>query len=304
MKSSLLPVVLLLESAVPGSLVPEVRRDIAANHFEQAEAKIRSFESAHGVTPEMLEALSWLGRGALAAHKLEAAAKYAARTQLLAERALAGRKLDSDPQLAIALGAGIEVQGHVWALEGDRAGAVAYLTGQLARYHGTSVRARIQKNINLLSLEGKPAPALEAREFLGPRPPSLASLKGHPVLLFFWAHWCSDCKALGPVLAALAEEFRTQGLVIIAPTQRYGYAARGAEATPAEELLYIDHVRHKYYQPLLQVPVPVSDETFKVYGCSTVPTLVLVDRQGIVRLYHPGPMSHLELSAKLKVLLR
>ena len=30
--------------------------------------------------------------------------------------------------------------------------------------------ARIQKNINLLSLEGKPAPPLELKEFLGPRP--------------------------------------------------------------------------------------------------------------------------------------
>lgn len=304
MSRNLLPLVLLLESTLSGSLVSEVRREIAASQFDQAAARIRSFEAAHGTTPEMIEALSWLGRGALAAHRLNDASEYATRTRSLVEKVLAGRSLDSDSRLATALGAAIEVQGQVQSLEGDRAGAVAFLQAQLARYGNTSIQTRIQKNINLLSLEGRPAPAIETQRYLGARPPSLASLRGHPVLLFFWAHWCPDCKAEGPAVAAVAEEFRARGLVVIAPTQLYGYAAHGADATPDEELRYIDQVRRHNYPALLQTPVPVSEAAFRAYGCSTVPTLVLVDRQGIVRLYHPGIISRQALAAKVAELFR
>jgi thioredoxin-related protein len=51
------------------------------------------------------------------------------------------------------------------------------------------------------------------------------------------------------------------------------------------------------------MPVPVSEENFKVYGASTTPTLVLIDRRGVVRLYHPGNLSYEELAAKLESIL-
>jgi hypothetical protein len=35
-----------------------------------------------------------------------------------------------------------------------------------------------------------------------------------------------------------------------------------------------------------------------------VPTLVLLDRRGIVRLYHPGNMTEGELSAAIELLLK
>lgn len=49
--------------------------------------------------------------------------------------------------------------------------------------------------------------------------------------------------------------------------------------------------------------MPVSEENFKMYGASTMPTLVLIDRQGLVRLYHPGAMSYEELAARVEVVI-
>ena len=305
MNPSFLPVVLLLESAVPGTLVPEVRHAIAAPTSSNRRRR-RSVPLNPSTAPRRRcsKRSPWLGRGALAAHRFDLALKSAARTEELAEKVLPSHKLESEPRLATALGAAIEVHGQVRGLQGDRSGALEYLHERLERYQSTPIRARIQKNINLLGLEGKPAPALNAREHLGAALPSLASLRGKPVLLFFWAHWCPDCKAQVPVLAALLEQFHGEGLTLIAPTQRYGYVARGAAASPAEELPYIDQVRHKHYQPLLAASVPVSEELFKVYGASTVPLFVLIDRAGIVRMYHPGQMSLDELAARVKALPR
>jgi thioredoxin-related protein len=41
----------------------------------------------------------------------------------------------------------------------------------------------------------------------------------------------------------------------------------------------------------------VSEANFTRYGASTTPTVVLIDRAGIVRLYHPGAMTYAELRA-------
>jgi len=300
---SLLPALLVLESAAAGAIIPDVRAAIAKNDFPAAESQIRAYRSQHGVTPEMLEAMSWLGRGALAQKQYDKAEGYAAETRKLALEELKKRPLDAEKNLPIALGASIEVQAQVMAARGQRSEAVAFLREELARWRATSIRTRIQKNIHLLSLEGQPAPALEMKEWIGPKPQPLAALKGKVVLLFFWAHWCGDCKAQAPILARLNEELGPKGLVVVGPTQRYGYVAKGEEAGPAAELKYIDEVRGKFYAALASMPVPVSEENFKQYGSSTTPTLVLLDRAGLVRMYHPGKMTYEELRGRVEGLL-
>jgi thiol-disulfide isomerase/thioredoxin len=284
---------LLVSGLCSAAIIADVRAAIAKGDLAAGEALIEQYRKQRGVTPEMIEAHSWLGRGALAARRYDKADSYAAQTRDMVLVELRKRLLDAEKHLPIALGASIEVQGQVMAVRGERSASVDFLQRELARWRSTSIRTRIQKNINLLSLEGKPAPPLELNEHLGLKPAPFAELKGKAVLLFFWAHWCPDCKSQSPVLSRLAQEFGPKGLVILSPTQRYGYAARGQEVTPQEELTYINQVRQQYYPDMA---VPVSEENFKNYGSSTTPTLVLIDRQGIIRLYHPGRMSYEELA--------
>src|SRR5215212_9949927 len=291
------------QTARPVTLVSEVRAALNAHDLTRAEAIVAKRRAEQGNTAEVLEAASWLGRGALAEKHLDRAEQYAAdvQTQILA--ALAGRPVDVDPKFATALGATIEVQGQVAAARGARSEAVTYLQRELEKYKSTSMLKRIQKNINLLTMEGQPAPALDRSEHIGPPPPSSQDLKGKVVLLFFWAHWCPDCKNEAPVLAKLLAKYQAQGLTVIAPTQRYGYVAGGKSATADEELRYIVQMRDTVYSVLKDLPVPVSVANHERYGVSTTPTNVIVDRQGNVRLYQPGQMTEAELEAKLAPLV-
>ena len=59
-----------------------------------------------------------------------------------------------------------------------------------------------------------------------------------------------------------------------------------------------------YYAPIITTPAPVNEENFRNYGASTTPTLVLVDRAGIVRVYHPGTMTYEELREAIERLMR
>ena len=289
--------------AAAGQIIGDVRDAIAANDFAQGERSIQAYRVTHGVTPEMLEALSWMSRGELDAKRYEEAQRYAAETRKLALQELAKRPMDAERHLPIALGASIEVHAQVLAARGSRGEAIQFLNQELATYRGTSIRVRIQKNINLLTLEGKPAPPLEMAHWLGPSPKTLAQWKGHPVLLFFWAHWCGDCKAEVPDLERLLAEYAAKGLVLIGPSQHYGYVAGGEDAPREQETRYIDEVRRTYYGRLEGMSVPLSEDNFKMYGASTTPTLVLVDRAGIVRLYHPGAMPYAQLSKMVAAVL-
>ena len=285
------------------TVIADVRAAIAEGDFEQGEQILNEYQAANGTTPKAIAALSWLGRGALAADELDRAEQYAIDAYDLAKATLEGRSPDEDRDLEIGLGAAIEVQAHVQAQRGERSDAVYFLRQEFEAYGDTVLHKRIQKNINLLSLEGQQAPGLEASEYLGRPAPSAEDLKGKVAVLFFWAHWCPDCKAQSPILAKMLEKYGSQGLEIVAPTQRYGFIARRRDVGADEELQHIRKILNTEYEFLRDGAVPVSEASHKQYGVSTTPTLVLVDREGIVRLYHPGQMSEEALEAAIRLLL-
>jgi thiol-disulfide isomerase/thioredoxin len=293
------------------TIVRDVRMAVACtswpcspkDDFTAAEEILSKYRAANGDTSEALEALSWLARAALAANKLDRAQAYAADAYDLSRAALKVRSLERDQSLELALGAAIEVQGQVRAAQGRRSDAVYFLRRELDAFRNTALHMRIQKNINLLSLEGQPAPALQPGEELGSPTPAFDKLRGKVVVLFFWAHWCGECKKQAPILAKLLDEHRAAGLTVVAPTQRYGYTVKRAPATPDAELAHIRQVRDEFYPFLRSEAVPVSEENHKSYGVSTTPTVVVLDRKGIVRMYHPGMMTAQELEAAIRPLV-
>ena len=143
-------------------------------------------------------------------------------------------------------------------------------------------------------MEGQPAPAIEG----------LTKLKGKPILVFLWAHWCGDCKSQAVALARVTAKYKDRGLAVIAPTRLYGSTEKKSEnATVEEENAESARVWKELYKGLADVPVVVSEPVMVRYGVSTTPTFALIDRKGIVRLYHPGRLAESELERQIEKLL-
>ncbi len=280
-------------------------RDMAwAEEVDAAQTLIEAQRPHHDTSsPGWLLAASWLGRGASFAERWDVAGQYAGEARDGSVALLDQRDLDADSELPLALGAGIEVLGHAQDARGDHAGAVEFLAAQREKYRGTSIETRIQKNVLLLSLEGQPFPVLDVEHHLGTPLPSAESLKGKVVVAFFWAHWCPDCKRQLPVLDQLNETYGDQGLAILGPTQLYGYVSRGEDATPEQELAYLRGAYQERFPVPSWMSVPISQQNFLDFGVSTTPTLVVIDREGIVQLYNPGDLPYEELAPHVERLL-
>jgi thiol-disulfide isomerase/thioredoxin len=279
--------------ASAASLVPDVRLLAEQGQYSKAAGYVKAYEAEHGRSPASILALSWLGRVALTQKKYDLAERYARDTYEEVLEKLKHMPLDREPDLVLALGASLEVQGQVLVARGERTAAISMLEAELRKYPNTPLAVRIRKNINLLSLEGKPAPFLAG----------IALPNGKPALLFFWAHWCGDCRVEAPILAQLKKEFGPRGLRFIGPTQKYGYIGSQTNVPGDREIAYIEEIRRDYYGAVIDGPPVVSEANFLTYGVSTTPTVVLVDRGGIVRLYHPGAMKYTELRAAIDGML-
>ena len=292
MRLQLIFIPLLLSVAIPApaGIVQDVLASFSTGSDARAIQQLSAYRASQGITPEYLEAFSWLARAEFESHNYAPAEKFAQTIYTQSAEQLKKRPLDREPHLPLALGAAIEIQAGTLAAQGRRSEAVTYLQEQAKALGATSILARIRKNLLLLTLEGKPAPQLD----------NVVVPRGKPVMVFFWAHWCPDCKSEIPILARIKSEFVPKGLVFLAPTQKYGYVAGGVDAAPAVETAYIEQVRRKYYAGVIDGPAPVSEANFTRYGASTTPTLVLIDRAGIVRLYHPGAMTYEDLRAAVE----
>ena len=276
-------------------LVQGVRSKLSAADLSSGEAAVEAYRLAKGVDPEYLSAVGWLARGAEMLGKREKAADWVAelRREIRAEA----------PETIVPLGAAIEVEGRLRLAAEGRGGSIRFLEGELARAKDPALRSRIRKSLNVLTLEGEAAPELGGEETLsGPRF-RLADLAGRPALLFFWANWCSDCKAESAKLGRLREKYAPKGLVLAAPTRLYGSVEGNKDAPAAEEMAHARRIFSEAYPGLAGVSVPVDTETMVRYGASATPTYVLVDKRGRVSLYAPTRVSEAELARRIEALL-
>jgi thiol-disulfide isomerase/thioredoxin len=276
-------------------LVRIVRAKLSAADLPSAEAWVEDWRRDYGTDATYWDAKGWLARGAWMLREPERALAHARDVQ-------AGVAAAPEDHLG-ALGAALESEGRVRAERDGATAGAAYFRAAAGRSADVAFRSRMWKNVNLLELVGQPAPPLAVGDAVGEPVPTLESLRGRPVLLYFWAHWCGDCRASAPALARLRERYAERGLAVVAPTRLYGTGAGGAAAAPDDERRHVAAVLAEQYAALPGMPVPVDTETMVRYGGSATPTFVLVDRDGVVRLYAPTRLTEDALAAAIEPLL-
>lgn len=116
---------------------------------------------------------------------------------------------------------------------------------------------------------------IRAGEGLGDRV-RLEALRGHVVVLDFWAHWCEPCFESAPAMNRLHERFGNRGVAF------YGV---NTEANLSPRRLIEEHARLGAVFPTFHD----QDGTLgKLYQVSSLPTLIILDRNGRISSRHYG----------------
>jgi thiol-disulfide isomerase/thioredoxin len=102
----------------------------------------------------------------------------------------------------------------------------------------------------------------------GSFPPSISALRGRVILLDFWATWCGPCRVVIPKLGALQARYGAQGLSVL-----------GVSTEESEDVaLFTQRMAVPY-----AVAVDKHAQTTRSYGVMSLPTLVVIDKRGVVR---------------------
>jgi len=147
-----------------------------------------------------------------------------------------------------------------------------------------------------LALVGQAAFPLETSAWVNGDPLADEGLKGKVVLLDFWAVWCGPCIACFPHLRDWHEKYADRGLVIVGLTKYYKYgwdaaAGRGTKVegiSPEDEqaalVKFAEHHQLKHRLAYMPEGATLSER----YGVSGIPQMVLIDREGKVRMIRVG----------------
>lgn len=108
----------------------------------------------------------------------------------------------------------------------------------------------------------------------------LAEQRGRVVMVNFWATWCGPCRQEMPHLDRLYQKYRSSGFVLLGVNVDED-ARKAAEVATKLGVTF---------PVLLDTDKAVS----KLYDLSTMPSTVIIDRDGKVRYFHRGYLAGYE----------
>ncbi|MHB9101155.1 MAG: DsbE family thiol:disulfide interchange protein [Sulfuricella sp.] len=138
-------------------------------------------------------------------------------------------------------------------------------------------------------LIGKPAPDFKLALLSDPaKQLSPADLRGKVWLFNVWASWCAACRQEHPLLLDLAR----QGGV---PIYGMDYKDQPGDAQA---------VLNRYGNPYVETVVDLDGRVGINYGVYGVPETYLIDKNGIIRYKHIGPLTQEILDKKILPLVK
>lgn len=125
---------------------------------------------------------------------------------------------------------------------------------------------------------GSPAPVFTLGRLTGPGSVDLASLRGRPVVLNFWASWCIPCKSEAKVLEQAWQRYKGQGVAFVG-VDFHDVTGDARRFVAAHGLTF----------PMVEDGS--GDVTSGRYGVSQVPETYVVGRTGRIVVHIAGPIT-------------
>jgi cytochrome c biogenesis protein CcmG/thiol:disulfide interchange protein DsbE len=118
---------------------------------------------------------------------------------------------------------------------------------------------------------------------------TMSALRGHPVVLDFWATWCGPCQAEAPIVNGLAQRFKDKGLVVIGvnTSDADGLAARYAAKKGLSFPMVYDE----------------GNAIANKYRVDNLPTLIVVSKEGKIVAVRHGVTSDADLERLVRQVL-
>jgi peroxiredoxin len=108
---------------------------------------------------------------------------------------------------------------------------------------------------------------------------NLADYIGRKVILLdFWSIYCAPCVEQMPGLIKLYDKYKDMGLVVFGISLDGRFNARRLNK-------FVDGFEQQISYPIIH---DVESEIRSLYGVSTLPTIIIVDADGEVKLFHIG----------------
>ncbi len=122
---------------------------------------------------------------------------------------------------------------------------------------------------------------------------TLSELRGQVVLLNIWASWCPPCRAEMPAMQRVWEEYREQGLVVLAVNSTSQDTVADAQAFVAKNGL------------TFPIPLDMSGEVTRLYRVSSLPTSFFIGADGVIReVVIGGPMAEALLLSRVEQIIK
>jgi thiol-disulfide isomerase/thioredoxin len=135
------------------------------------------------------------------------------------------------------------------------------------------------EDVLIPATRAKSAPDISGDKWINSDPLTMKKLRGKVVLIDFWTFGCYNCVNTLPTLRRFHEGYASKGLVIV-----------GVETpeTPYERVF--ENLVKAVNQRGIEYPVVTDydNKTWNAYGVNAWPTIVIVDKSGLVRYIHVG----------------
>lgn len=119
---------------------------------------------------------------------------------------------------------------------------------------------------------------------------SLEDLRGQVILVEFTAHWCHACHKAIPGLIALRDELADRDFAVVAVTTYYGFFGSEGQRTRdlPRETEYARMPALLKEQGVTWPMVYTERDSFRAYGVTGIPLMVVIDQHGVVRALDTG----------------